>query len=155
MPFLMGYFVFSHDEVQEKVSKYWIPLITAAVVSGIVLIISTFGQNNTSPQYMGGWLNCLYGWLMCLAMMGWFKAKFDRTGKFAGYMTKSSFGLYIVHYLVIAGVGYTLKYHTQLPPFAMYLILTVAVFAISPLLYEILKRIPFVRWCVFGEKKNK
>ena len=154
-PFLMGYFVFSHDEVQEKVTKYWIPLMVAAVVSGFALIITTFGQDNTTPQYMGSWLNCLYGWLMCLAMMGWFKATFDCTGKFADYMTKSSFGLYIVHYLVIAGLGYTLKFHTQLPPFAMYLILTVAVFTISPLLYEILQRIPFVRWCVFGEKKSK
>ena len=153
--FVMGYFVFSHDEVQEKVTKYWIPLMVAAVVSGIALIITTFGQDNTSPQYMGSWLNCLYGWLMCLAMMGWFKAKFDRTGKFAGYMTKSSFGLYIVHYLVIASLGYMMKVYTTLPPIAIYLILTVAVFAISPLLYEILKRIPFVRWCVFGEKKNK
>jgi len=36
----------------------------------------------------------------------------------------------------------------------MYLILTVAVFTLSPLLYEILHRIPFIRWCVFGEKKR-
>ena len=151
--FLMGYFVFSHDEVQEKVTKYWIPLMAAAVVSGLALIITTFGKDNTSPQYMGSWLNCLYGWLACLAMMGWFKAKFDYTGKFAGYMTKSSFGLYIVHYLVIASLGYMMYRHTSLPPFAMYLILTVAVFTVSPLLYEGLHRIPFVRWCVFGERK--
>lgn len=155
LPFLMGYFVFSHDKVQEKITKYWIPLMVTAVAAGIVLIITTFGQDNTTPQYLGSWLNCLYGWLMCLTMMGWFKAKFDYTGKFAGYMTKSSFGLYIVHYLVIASVGYMMYRHTSLPPFAMYLILTVAVFTISPLLYEGLHRIPFVRWCVFGEKKNK
>ena len=152
-PFLIGYFVFSHDEVQEKVAKYWIPLVACAVVAGVALIVTTFGQDNTSPRYMGSWLNCLYGWLACLAMMGWFKTKFDGTGKFAGYMTKSSFGLYIVHYLVIASLGYMMKYHTHLQPIAMYLILTVAVFTVSPLLYEVLRRIPFVRWCVFGEKK--
>ncbi len=154
-PFLMGYFVFSHDEVQEKVTKYWIPLMIAAIISGIALIITTFGQDNTTPQYLGNWLTCLYGWLACLAMMGWFKAKFDCTGKFACYMTKSSFGLYIVHYLVVASVGYMMYRHTSLPPFAMYLILAVAVFTLSPLIYEVLRRIPFVRWCVFGEKKNK
>ena len=152
--FVMGYFVFSHDEVQEKVAKYWIPLMAAAVIAGSVLIITTFGQDNTSPQYMGSWLNCLYGWLACLAMMGWFKAKFDHTGKFAGYMTKSSFGLYIVHYLVIASLGYMMKIYTTMPPFAMYLILAVAVFTLSPVIYEVLRRIPFIRWCVFGEKKN-
>ncbi|MBP5537231.1 MAG: acyltransferase [Bacteroidales bacterium] len=151
IPFLMGYFVFSHDEVQEKLSKVWAPLLICAAISGIILIATTFGQDNTSPEYLGSPLNCLYGWLMCLAMMAWFKAKFDYTGKFAGYMTKSSFGIYIVHYLVIAAVGYTLKVHTNLPPAAMYAILTVAVFTLSPLLYETIRRIPVVKWCVLGE----
>lgn len=156
-PFLMGYFVFSHDKIQETLAKFWIPMMVFAVIAGSVLIITTFGQDNTTPRYLGSPLNCLYGWLMCLAMMGWFKAKFDYTGKFAGYMTKSSFGIYVVHYLVIASVGSYMYFNMreQLPPFAMYLILTVAVFAISPLIYEGLHRIPFIRWCVFGEKKNK
>ena len=151
--FMMGYLVFSHDKVQETLGRFWAPMMLFAAITGTVLVVTTFGQNNTTPQYMASPLNCLYGWLACLAMMGWFKAKLDYTGKFAGYMTKSSFGLYVVHYLVIAGLGYTLKFHTQLPPFAMYLILTVAVFAISPLLYEGFRRIPFVRGCVFGGNK--
>ena len=151
IPFLLGYFVFSHDEVQERLSKVWAPLLLCAAISGIVLIATTFGQDNTSPEYLGSPLNCLYGWLMCLAMMALFKAKIDYTGKFAGYMTKSSFGIYIVHYLVIAAVGYNLKVHTNLPPAAMYAILTVAVFTLSPLLYETIRRIPVVKWCVLGE----
>ncbi|MBR4001416.1 MAG: acyltransferase family protein [Bacteroidales bacterium] len=151
IPFLMGYFVFSHDELQERLEKVWGPLLICAAISGIILIATTFGQDNTSPEYLGSPLNTLYGWLMCLAMMAWFKAKFDYTGKFAGYMTKSSFGIYIVHYLVIAAVGYTLKVHTNLPPAAIYAILTVAVFTLSPLLYEAIRRIPIVKWCVLGE----
>ncbi|MBO4624556.1 MAG: acyltransferase [Bacteroidales bacterium] len=152
--FLLGYFVFSHDEVQEKLKQAWIPLLISAVVAGIALIVTTFGQDNTSAVYMSSPLNCLYGWLACLAMMAWFQARFDRTGKFAGYMTRTSFGLYIVHYLVVASLGYMMKQYTQLPPVAMYLILTVAVFSLSPLLYEVLHRIPVIRWCVFGEKKK-
>ena len=154
VPFLLGYFVFSHDEVQEKVKQAWIPLLACAVISGGILIGTTFGQDNTSPQYMGSPLNCLYGWLACLAMMGWFMAKFDRTGKFAAYMTRRSFGLYIVHYLVIASIGYMMKTYTTLPPLAMYAILTVAVFTLSPVIYEIIRRIPLIRWCVLGEKKR-
>ena len=50
VPFLLGYFVFSHDEVQEKVEKAWIPLMACAVVSGGILIGTTFGQDNTSPD---------------------------------------------------------------------------------------------------------
>ena len=155
VPFLMGYFVFSHDEVQEKLEKAWIPLLACAVVAGVVLVVTTFGQDNTSPQYLGSWLNCLYGWLMCLAMMAWFKAKFNQTGAFAGYMTRNSFGIYIVHYLVIAALGYMMKQYTSLAPWMMYVILFVAVMTISPLLNELIKRIPFVRWGVLGMKKKE
>ena len=155
VPFLMGYFVFSHDEVQERVRKAWIPLMVCAVIAGTVLIVTTFGQDNTSPQYLGSPLNCLYGWLMCLAMMGWFKARFDGTNRFATYMTQSSYGIYIVHYLVIASLGYMMKTYTSLAPWMMYVILFVAVMLLSPAIYEIIKRIPFVRWCVLGIKKEK
>ena len=152
VPFLLGYFVFSHDAVQEKLSKAWIPLMVCAIVCGGILVGTTFGQDNTSPQYLGSPLNCLYGWLMCLAVMGWFKAKFNNTGAFAAYMTRSSYGIYIVHYLVIASLGYMMKTYTQLPPWSMYAILAVAVFTLSPLLYEVIRRIPLVRWCILGEK---
>jgi surface polysaccharide O-acyltransferase-like enzyme len=69
-------------------------------------------------------------------------------------MTRSSYGIYIVHYLIIVSLGYLMKTHTQMPPVCMYLILTLAVFTLSPLLYEILRRIPFIRWCVLGESRR-
>ena len=153
VPFLLGYFVFSHDEVQDMVGKAWIPLMVCAVVAGCILIVSTFGQDNTSPEYLGSPLNCLFGWLMCLAMMGWFKARFDCTNAFSRYMTRSSYGLYIVHYLPVAALGYMMKTYTQLPPLAIYLILALAVFSLSPLLYELIRRIPLVNWCVLGETR--
>ena len=152
--FLLGYFVFSHDEVQEKVKKIWIPLLVCAVISGSILIITTWWQDNSSPQYLSHWWCCLYGWVSCLALMGWFNARFDKTNKFSQYMTRSSFGIYVIHYLVIASLGYMMRRYTSLNPLAIYAILTVAVFTLSPLLYELIRRIPFMRWCVFWEKKN-
>ena len=153
IPFLMGYFIFSHDKIMELVQKAWKPMMISAVASGTILIITTFGQNNTLPQYLESPLNNIYGWLMCLAMMGWFKCRFDGTGHIATYMTHSSYGIYIVHYLIVNSLGYTLKVCTAMPPICMYLILTVAVFTLSPLLYEVLRRIPFLRWCVLGERR--
>ena len=155
IPFLLGYFVFSHDAVQERVKEAWVPLMACAAVSGVVLVATTFGQDNTTPAYLGSPLNCLYGWLMCLALMGWFQARFDGTGRFAGYMTRASYGLYLVHYLPVAALGYMMKTYTQLPPWAMYLLLALAVFTLSPLLYELLRRIPLVRWCVLGEPRRR
>ena len=155
IPFLMGYFVFAHDRVQGMLGKVWAPLLTCAAVAGTILIATTFGQDNTMPAYLMTPLNNIYSWLMCLAMMAWFKARFDRTGKFAAYMTRSSYGLYIVHYLVIVSLGQVLKLDTQLAPVWIYIILTVAVFTLSPILYEIIRRIPFLRWCILGETKQQ
>ena len=156
--FLMGYYVFSHDQVHETLAKYWIPLVIIAIASGAWLVCTTFGEVNTTPQYLSSVPNCFFGWFACLAMIGLFNACFDKTSTFAGYMTRSSFGLYIVHYLVIAGLGTILKLYTTLPPLAIYIILTIAVFVLSPLMYEVLRRIPFIKWAVLGEKtinKNK
>lgn len=48
--FLLGYFVFSHDEVQERLGKAWIPLMICAVVSGTVLTVLTFGEKIPHPN---------------------------------------------------------------------------------------------------------
>lgn len=152
IPFLMGYFIFSHDSVQHIVQRVWRPLMACAVVAGVTLVVTTFGENNTSPQYLCTPLNNLYGYLMCLAMMGWFGCRFNGTGRVAEYMTRSSYGIYIVHYLIVNSLGYALRVATALQPLWVYVILTLAVFTLSPLLYEILRRIPFLSWCIFGEK---
>lgn len=150
VPFLLGYFVFSHDEVQEKVKRMWMQILSTGVILALVLVITTFGQNNTSPQYLASPLNCFYGWTMCVALMGWFSAAFDYSDGLAKYMTRASYGIYIVHYLFIASLGYMLYTYTQLPPELMYVILIIAVYTLSPLLYEIIRRIPVLRWCVLG-----
>ncbi len=152
IPFLMGYFVFSHDKVQEILGKYSIYLTSIALISGTILTITTFGQDNTSPQYLQSPMNIIYTWFMILGLLGLFQRYCNKTNPFATYMTKSSFGIYIVHYMVIACFGFMMKVHTSLPAFAIYAILTLAVFTLSPLIYELLRRIPIVRWCVFGRK---
>lgn len=154
VPFLMGYFVFSHDEVQDRVEKMHLPMLICAVVACVALCWTGWGQNNTNPQFLSGWLNCLYAWLMILAMLGCFKAWFNKTNRFATYMTKSSFGIYVLHYLVIGSLGYMMKMYTSLATWMQYVILFAAVMTIPFALYEIIKRIPFIRWCVLGIKKK-
>ena len=155
VPFLLGYYVFSHDVVQERLARYPLPLLSAALVAGITLTIATWGENNTAPLYLMHWSTNLFAWLAILAMLACFKAWGDRTSPFASYMTRSSFGIYVVHYLVIASLGYMLKQYTTLPAVADYVILLVAVFSLSPAIYELLRRIPFIRWAVLGIKKKK
>ena len=86
-----------------------------------------------------------------MSLFGLFKRRFDSTTPFAQYMTRSSFGLYIVHMSVCTGSCLLLK-GTGLPLWLIYSLALIATFAGSVVLWEVLRRIPFVRWCVFGIK---
>lgn len=154
VPFLMGYYLFARDSVQRYLSHYAGWLLAMAVVAGAALTCATWGENNTAPLYLMHWSTNLFAWLATLAMLACFKAWGDRTSPFATYMTRSSYGIYIVHYLVVASLGYMLQVYTGLPPVADYLILLVAVFTLSPAIYELLRRVPFLRWAVLGIKKQ-
>ena len=153
--FLLGYYLFSRESIQEMLAKGRVAYLVFAVVLGVYFTVIMYGKNDTAPEVLSGWPCILYAWFAILAMLSCFKAWADKTGPFANYMTKSSFGIYVVHYLVIASLGYMMKTYTMLPPWAMYLILAVAVFTLSPLLYEIIRRIPFLRWCVLGISRKK
>ena len=153
IPFLMGYFVFCNESVLERVKAMCIPMTVCAVAAGIALCIAGWGRACTDPDYLASWLNCLYAWLMMLALMGLFQRFFDRSDSFCGYMIRSSYGFYVLHYSIIASFGYMLRTYTTLSPWLIYVLLAVAVFGLTPLLYELLRRIPFLRWAVLGEKK--
>ena len=153
--FLLGYYLFSRESIQEMLAKGRIAYLVFAVILGVYFTVIMYGKNDTAPEVLSGLPCVLYAWFAILAMLSCFKAWADKTSPFANYMTKSSFGIYVVHYLVIASLGYMMKMYTTLPPWAMYLILAVAVFTLSPLIYEIIRRIPFLRWCVLGISRKK
>ena len=67
-------------------------------------------------------------------------------------MNRSSYGFYVLHYSILVSFGYMLKVYTQMPAWLIYIALAAAVFTLTPLLYELLRRIPFLRWAVLGEK---
>ena len=153
VPFLMGYFVFCNDGVLERVKAMCVPMTVCAVAAGIVLCITGWGRDYTGPQYLTGWLNCLYAWLMILAVMGIFMRWFDGTNRFCAYMNRSSYGFYVLHYSILVSFGYMFKTYTQMPAWLIYIALAATVFTLTPLLYEILRRIPLLRWAVLGENK--
>ena len=91
---------------------------------------------------------------MVLALFGLFKQRYDCTTPFSRYMTHSSFGLYIVHMTVCTSACLWLK-GADLPSWAIYSLALIATFAGSIVLWEVLRRIPFVRWCMFGINLKK
>ncbi len=149
VPFLLGYFIFSDERVQRLLSEISLPLLVAAVAGSVLYSLHYFGTDYTSPSCLQSvWTN-LYAWVATLAMFGCYKRWADRTSPVADYLTRSSFGLYIVHMAVCTGLCFLLK-SSGLPVWSIYCLALTGTAAGSVFLYELLRRIPVLRWCVFG-----
>ena len=155
LTFFLGYFVFSHDEVIEKISRFSIPLAAGTVVLCAVYIYLHFGDNYAENPVF----NCVpaiaYCWCACLAILGLAYRYFNKQTPLSRFMTKRSFGLYVFHYLPLSASAYLITKYLSLPVPAIYLIVLVCGFAGGLLLNEIISRIPFVRWAVLGIRKEK
>lgn len=153
--FLLGYYVFSHEKVTDKLKAYCIPLLVTAVFLALAYVKMYYGQDYASAPVVNCPLAIAYAWIACLAILGCAKRWGDRTRAFSTFMTRKCFGLYMFHYLALSAATYTLTRHTQLTGPVVYLLSAIASFAGGLLLYEVISRIPFLRWCLLGMKKEK
>lgn len=154
--FLLGYFVFSHDRVQTITERIRLPMLSIAVVLALVFVRTYFGQNYTSSACLCSPLTNLYLWITILAILGCGKAWGDKSNALTQYLAKSSFGIYIVHYPIAVYACWALSRMTTLPVPLVYLGASLIVLLGSPALYELLRRIPIIRFCVLGiSRKSK
>lgn len=153
--FLLGYYVFSHDEVIRKLEKYCIPSLLVSVCLGACYTYFYFGVDYAQSPGVNCPLAIAYGWMACLAVIGCAKRFVDKTNGFAQFMTKKSFGLYVFHYLALSATAYFLTKYTHMNGAFIYILTTIAAFGGGFLLYEIISRIPIIRWCVLGIRKEK
>ena len=152
--FVVGYYIFSSERVHTFLAKRAVALMCVALMSAVAFCWKFYGADYTSAASLQSPLCNLYCWAMVLAMVGAFKRWADTTTPFASYITKSSFGIYVVHMAVCSWACFGLK-GCALPEWSIYALALVATFAGSVVLWEALRRIPFVRWAVFGISKPK
>ena len=150
MTFLLGYFVFAHDEVIERISRRNIPLIILSAVLAAIYLYAHFGDNYAENPTYNSIPAIAYAWSACLAILGSTYKWYNRKTKFSAFMTK----LYVFHYLPLSASAYLLTKYADLPPVLIYLIVLICGFAGGIILWEIMSRIPFIRWAVLGIKKK-
>lgn len=150
--FLLGYFVLAHDEVQELLQKKCVFLFILALILGVFYTIYYFGQDYTCNAVLRSPFTNVYAWFMVLALLGCGKKWFYMQNNFSRCMGKISYGLYVLHYGTVLVPCYYLKNFTTLPAGITYLLALLTAFAITPVLYEVLRRIPIIRCLVLGIK---
>ena len=149
---LVGYYVFSSEKIHDFLARQCVPYGLLAIAWGIFFCVRYYGEDYTSAPILQSFACVIYCWSAILALIGFFKRKFDTTTKFATYMTRSSYGFYIVHMTVCTASCLLLK-SSGLPVWSIYFLALVATFVGSVVLWEVLRRIPVIRWCMFGIKR--
>ena len=154
--FLLGYFIFSHEEVMEKLEKYWMLFGLLALAFCILFLVFNLGKPYPEHEVLDTFLCNMYAWFGTLGLLAFMKKWGDFHNGFSDWMCRKSWGLYVFHYLGIAISSWYIKmYLPQMPAFFVYLLVLVSGIAGALLLYEIISRIPVLRWCVLGIKQNK
>ena len=153
--FMLGYFVFSNDEVIERLKKIAVVLIVAAVAICIVFFVLNFGENYADKPINRGLLFSLDAYVGSLAMLSAMARFGDFSDSFTKWMSSHSFGLYVFHYLGISSVALIFGKQGLLPAPACYILSLLAGFIFGYGLYAIISRIPFYRWAVLGIKKER
>ena len=149
--FLIGYYVFSHEEVQEEVKKWWLPLLVVGVGLCIGYTVYFWGENFATLPNLKHPLTNAFAWFGCLAMMALGKRFLDKETGFTRFMRGRSFGYFVLHnyLIVIITCVIDMKFELRFPLF--YLILTILLAAVMLPLYEVLSRIPVIRRLLFGK----
>ena len=153
--FLLGYYVFSHEEVTDQLARFKLPLMIVALAAGVAYTIVYYGENYTTRECLHSFFTNAYAWIMILAILGCFKAWCNKETKFSHYMTVRNFGFYVLHYPVLIIIAYLVTTYLQLPMILNYIVILVLEIICLPLIYEGIHRIPVVRFLILGEGKKK
>ena len=153
--FLLGYFVFSHDEVIETLKKYFVLLVVLATGLGVAFCAVYFNGNYAEAPINRSVLFTGFGWFAAMAILSGAAKYADKRNAFTAWMSKNNFGLYVFHYLGISTVALLWGKTRILPATAVYVISLIAGFAVACALNAVISRIPFFRWAVLGIKKER
>ena len=96
----------------------------------------------------------LFAWFGTLGVLSFMKKWGDFDNKFSRWACKEAWGVYLFHYLPLAvSAWYLRQLAPNMFPVFVYLLVAFAAFFGAICLYNIVSRIPFIRWCVLGMKK--
>ena len=157
--FMLGYYVFSNEEVMDKLKKYAAAfIVTGAALSvsfAVLYFIIRGGLNFADKPVNRGPLFAACAYFGSLAMLSGMAVFGDFSNGFTKWMSSHSFGLYVFHYLGISTVALVFAKNALLPAPLCYLLSLVAGFLFGYGLYAIISRIPFFRWAILGISKKK
>jgi len=144
--FLLGYFILSMEEVQDKLEQHRVPL---CITWGILIIIRcNMFQMGIFHGLLWDVQQRFLSWIGILAVIGVGKRFLEFNNKFTQYFVPSVFPIYIFHQSIIVIIGFLVVRNISEPVIQYFIIMGMS-FILTIMMYEILRRLAVTRF-LFG-----
>lgn len=149
--FLFGYYILSDEKVLRRIKQYRFVSLTLCILSG-TLYIWLYCFVNLRNIFVTG-LYIFFGWMGIITLLGIGQSKLNFHNSLSDYLARASFPIYILHMPVLVVTGF---FVLKLPIHAagQFLLIILISSAATFLIYEIVKRIPVLRFFL-GIPKQK
>lgn len=159
--FVLGYLIFSNDEIQNRIESHWKGL-TAAWLTLMVIhaslgqwkdgIIDFFSITKQSADIIHTFVFRLYSWIGILCVLALGKKFLNKDTKFTRYFKGAIFPMFFFHQSVLVVVAFFVVKIDMIMPL-QFITIMLLTFAITIILYEIFRRFRVTRF-IFGIKKG-
>lgn len=151
--FLLGYFCISREDIQEKVRRFRVLFTVLFLASYLMIICSLYVLKLSHTPLLGMAVSAALSWFGMLSAIGWGVQFFNHTNRAFRYLTTASYGFYFFHQAWVIGISYLLITAGVSP--LVHLAITIPVsYVVTFLTYEVVRRIPGIRW-IFALKPPK
>jgi glucans biosynthesis protein C len=149
--FLLGYFILSIEEVQDKLEQHRAVLGITWVI--LIIMRCTMFQMGIYHGFIWNLQQRFLSWIGILAIIGLGKRFLEFNNKFTKYFVPSVFPIYIFHQSIIVIIGFVVVSNIS-EPVMQYFIIMAASFILTIMIYEMFRRLAITR-LLFGIKKGK
>ena len=147
--FLLGYFILSMEDVQDRLEKHYRSL----GIAWLILIIIRCGmyQGEIYNNILFDVEQRVLSWVGILSIIGLGKHFLEFNSSFTKYFAPASFPIYFFHQSILVIVGYIIILHFN-GALLQYSSIVVISFVLTIIMYEVCKRSAITRF-LFGMKK--
>jgi glucans biosynthesis protein C len=156
--FLLGYIFSYHQQFWVIVGKSWRISLTMGAILSIICIwidlrLPAFSTAAYNPHYMlFSLLSGFNTWFWILSMLGISRKFLDKNTSFLKYFSKASYSFYIIHLVLMVVIGFYLV-KLRLGSIAEFFLFTLISYIVILIFYEVLRRIPVIRFLLGMKSK--
>lgn len=151
MAFLFGYYVFSSEKLLAQLKKFWWASLIIGIGFGIWYFKKFYGQSYSDLAVQNNWVSVVHAWFTMMGILGLAQIILNFENKFSVYMCKTNWGIYVNHILVLLIFNSLISpVASNMPVAVIYILEFVVALPVSIGLWELLKRIPVIKYLMYG-----